>query len=350
MLNLTACCWSTLGLDRESVAALVARVRREHPGGAVIESCQRLEAYSAVPCTGADAQRFEGEAAVAHLAEVAAGLHSVVLGEAQILGQVRAGLAAGPAEVRRATTVAVAAARELRAAVRFDSHAGHLLDRALKVAGMPAAGSVLVLGTGQMGRLVASRAKELGFERVVIAGRRRPDDLPADVTYTTLARVRDLDGVFDVVAGCLGSSAEELATSALPASRLFLDLGTPPNFRRAAGDGVLGLAELLADERTRPHAMRRRAELTRQLGEMLDARLRQAEAGRSPVGALRFEVERVRQRELARMRRLHPEVPADVLETMTRSLVNQLFHLPSARLKEAGDAAFGQRVAELFGP
>ena len=286
---------------------------------------------------------------MAHLAEVAAGLHSVVLGEAQILGQVRSGFAEATGELRQAADLAVVAARELRAHTRFESHAGHLLDRALKHGGIRSRQSVLVLGSGQMGRLVAARARETGFTRVVLAGRSRPDALPDGVTYLSLRRALATAEPFTVVVGCLGSGAQELPLADLAPARLVVDLGTPPNFARTNDERVVGLAELFAQEQARPHAMRRRAALARQLHEILDERIGQKEAGRSPVSSLRFEVERVRVRELARMRRLHPDLPGATLDAMSRSLVNQLFHLPSQRLKcEGGE--FSARVAELFAP
>ena len=77
---------------------------------------------------------------------------------------------------------------------------------------------------------------------------------------------------------------------------------------------------------------------------------RATEDSRSPVGALRARVEDVRQRELVRMRRLHPEIPADTLDVLSRSLVNQLFHAPSQRLKDLDDPRLGQQFVALFEP
>ena len=68
----------------------------------------------------------------------------------------------------------------------------------------------------------------------------------------------------------------------------------------------------------------------------------------STVGALRESVERVRQRELDRFGRLHPEIPGETIDAITRSLVNQLFHLPSQRLKKTDDESLGERVVALF--
>lgn len=349
MDNLVACCWMTLSRNREEVTECAAEVHLRHPRHAIVESCQRLEAYGLEAC-GCDAdQHFSGDEALRHLAEVSAGLHSVVLGEAQILGQVRSALAEGPEQVRRAAEPALAAARALRRETSFDSHAGHLLDRALTLHDHVGRGRLLVLGPGQMGRLVAERGVELGFAEVVLAGRTVPRALPAGTSFAPLDAIRAL-APFDVVAGCLGSGAAELSEDELPAAQLLLDLGTPRNFAAQTRTPKVTIADLFADESSRPHAARRRNQLKARLHELLEARLRDArQNSASPVGALRFEVERIRQREVERLRAQHPELPASTLEALTRSLVNQLFHAPSERLRQ-GDPAFVRQVAELFAP
>lgn len=336
-------------MGRDEIATLIADARTAHPAATLVESCQRLEAYGP-GCVGCGApQRFAGAQALRHLAEVAAGLHSVVLGEAQILGQVRKALTEASGELQSVLAPAIAAGRALRRETDFDSHAGHLLDRALALAEREPGGRILVLGPGQMGRLVATRAQELGFATVLVAGRKRPENLPAGVEYVPLGAIRGIEGL-DVIAGCLGSGAGELGAADLPEAPLLVDLGTPRNFTPRPG-GLVTLADLFASEAKRPHAVRRRAELRTRIHAILDTKV--ADAGvdaASPVGALRAEVERVRRRELERMRRLHPDLPVSTLEALTRSLVNQLFHAPSERLKQSADPAFGRRVAELFAP
>jgi glutamyl-tRNA reductase len=341
--RLTACCWDTLALDRAGVSAAQALVRAAHPAAAIVVSCQRTEAYSLAPCACTAPRRLSGFDALLHLAEVAAGLHSVVLGEAQILGQVRDGFAATDGDLRKIGDLALAAARELRRATRFNSHAGALLDRALKVVGREPGGELLVLGAGQLGRLVAERGLFLGFDRVTVASRTRPAWW--DGPFVGLTRITRA-GSFAVIATCLGSTAAELARSALPPAELIVDLGTPRNVGEGQAAPVVALAAMLADENRRPHALRRRHALQAELRLKVEARL--GAAAVSPVAAMRDGVERIRQRELARIRRLHPELPPATVDVITRALLNQVFHAPSARLRASGDADFEQRVAALF--
>lgn len=344
--TLHACCWSTVSCAAGEVARVQELAARLHPGAAVVVSCQRVEAYSASPCDCEAPAHFADGQALQHLAEVAAGLHSVVLGEEQILGQVRRAFDTSLPALRRVADIALASARELRRETDFNSHAGALLDRALKTAGMTPGGTLLVLGGGQLGRLVARRGRETGFADVIIASRTRPPEIEG-VRYVPLSRASALEPVA-VIAGCLGSAAGEVLPASLPAAALLADLGTPRNFAEGQDAPVVTLADMLADEHARPHAMKRRGELRARLTGIVDARAAAALRSGSPIAGLRFEVERIRQRELARMMKLHPDLPADALDAFARALVNQLFHGPSARLKS--DPALGEKVAELFAP
>jgi len=320
---------------------------------AVIASCQRFEAYSFEACDCQPPERKTGMDALLHLAEVAAGLDSVVLGEEQIVAQVRAALAEAPGEVRELGDIALAAARELRRETAFNTHSGHLLDRALKVSETAHSGRLLVIGTGHMGRLVAQRAVELGFEEVVVAGRRRPEGTwfaTGQFGFVPFEAI-PLAEPFDVVAGCLGSDAGELdiATALPPVRRLIVDLGTPRNFGGVCEAPLVSISTLLSDTFGRKHSAERRDVLRQRLQGMVERRMDMASVDSSSVvGALRFSVEQVRQRELDRMRRLHPDIAPETLDVITRSLVNQLFHRPSERLKELNDPELGEHVLSLF--
>ena len=339
------CLWRTVSLSATDMAAARASAEHGHADSALVLSCQRMEAYGFGECTCDAPERLHGREALARLAEVAAGLDSVVLGEDQIMGQVRSALNAAPADVRRAGDIAVAAARKLRQETSFESHAGHLLDRALRLSTIEPKGSLLVLGVGAMGKLVAERAAELGFD-VTVAGRKKPaGDLPWNFVH--LGEAIELRKV-DVLVGCLGSGAGEIALRFLPEARLALDFGTPRNFREPSGPGLLTIADLLEDEESRPHATARRNRLKARLDEILGERLAHSAAdGASAIGAIRRAAEEVRRREAERIRELHPEIPPETVDAMTRSLMDKLLHEPTMRLRENPELA--ERVAGLFG-
>ncbi len=346
-LSLHGCGWATVSLSAAEMREVQDGVRGRHAGRALVISCQRLEAFGDSTCDCGAPEQWTGPAAVERIAQVAAGLHSAVLGEDQIMGQVRAAFAEAPASVRRLADIAIASARELRRQTHFDSHAGHLLDRGLRLAGLAAEGRLLVLGTGAMGRLVASRGVDLGFAEVLIAGRTEPEDAAANGwRFVPLAEIADV-GHVSLIAGCLGSAAGEFGVGQLPPAGLLLDLGTPRNF--VTNESVLTIADMMKDEENRTHSIRRRGELQAQLSEIVERRLARAEDdSKSLVGKLRAEVEQVRQREMTRAARLHPELSPELLETLTRSLVDQIFHRPSTRLRAMDDEELGRELVALF--
>lgn len=351
--TLTACCWETASLTRAQIAGIGERSRAHGEAPVLVTSCQRVEVYGVDGCDCPAPLRFAGMDALRHMAEVAAGLHSLVLGEAEILGQVRNALSAAPPAVRATGDIAIAAARDLRRQTAFNSHSGHMLDRALSYAGIEARGAALVIGAGAIGRLVALRAHELGFERVLVAGRRLPDAAwfnEGPFEFVALAGLTETPPV-DVAVGCLGSAAGELDPAKdLPVvRRLVVDLGTPRNFAVTPSIPLVAIADMLDESQHRPHALARRAALREQLHAALERRLAMAsETGRSPVGELRQAAEMARAREAERIRRLHPELSADTVDAITKSLVNQLLHAPSERLRALGDVPLAHQLAALF--
>ncbi len=346
LTDFRACAWSTVSFRAAEMAAARALVESAHPGDAIVVSCQRLEAYGFGPCDCGAPDQALGRDAVVRLSAVAAGVESVVLGEDQVMGQVRAAFKAAPSELRAAADIAISAARALRSETSFESHSGHLLDKALRLSTVQRGGTLLVLGAGAMGNLIAARAAALGFN-VTVAARRQPSNL--EHAYVELGQVPSLPP-FDVIVGCLGSGAGEISPRALPTARLLIDLGTPRNFNVPSGPGAIAISDMLRDEARRPHATARRERLRTRLGTLVDERLRSiASDSRSPAGAFRAHVEAIRQTELARYRKMHPEVPSEVLDRVTQSLLEKVLHLPTARLKDADQAAATEFLA-FFAP
>ena len=349
----SACLWETASLQRHEIREVWERSSSHGEGPIMVTSCQRLEVYSTDDCDcGAPLQK-EGMHALRHLAEVAAGLHSVVLGEAQILGQVRTAIQEAPAEVRPLAEVALAAARELRRETEFHSHSGHLLDRALSRAELPAQGRLLVIGAGAVGRLIAQRGREMGFDEVIIASRREPDAAwfhDGGFQFKSVWDMHTLEPV-DVAVGCLGSEADELRPGEdLPGIRhLAVDLGTPRNFRDNGSLRIITIAEMIGPGNDRPHSDARRAALRERLHNILDRRLTMmSHDSGSPVGNMRSAVEQVRQRELPRIQEKHPDITPEALDAITRALINRIFHTPSQKLKQIDDPELARSLAELF--
>ncbi len=317
-------------------------------------SCQRVEVYSEGEQCGCGAPwHWRGTEALQHLCEVAAGLHSIVLGEEQILGQVRGALAGASPAVHSAGSAAIAAARRFRQENALDESTGFLLDRALAVSDTKASGPIVVVGAGSVGRLAAERARALGFGPITVVARRPPEGewfQRGGMSFLPFSRMHAA-GPADVLVTCLGSASPEIEAAQLPeVRRLIVDLGTPRNVAPGTLVPLVTIADLaasVADRASQPEWLA----LQGRLRVLLDERLAQAARdSRSHLGRVRVGVERVRQAELERIARLHPDLPADTMDTITRALVNQIFHLPTERLRAMRDPELGARFAELFAP
>ena len=347
-----ACAWHVASVTAGELQAVLGAAARHEPGSAVVATCQRVEVYHAGDCRCGAPQTWTGFDALLRLAGVAAGLDSVLLGEEQILGQVRSALAEAGEPVRHLSVHAVAAARALRAESAFHAHTGHLLDRALELAGVPAHGRIAVVGAGATGRAIAERARRLGFGEIVVVSRRRPEAAWFEggaMRHHPLRRLADI-GPVDVLVTCLGSPADPLEEPNLPAiSRLLVDLGTPRNVAGAVRAKAITIAAMVGDDRRSAERAEHRAPLRERLREILEHQLEmRADDSRSYVGHLRLSVERVRQAEVDRILRLHPDLSPATVETISRSLVNQIFHRPTERLRALNDPTLGQQLAGLF--
>jgi glutamyl-tRNA reductase len=354
--DLSVYTWQTASLGADSLSALESEIGAvlEWSEGVPVVTCQRYEviAIQSKPPVRSDLapheaylpRSYQGYDALLHIAEVCAGLESLVLGEAEILGQVRSSLAAAAPELRRLTAPAVAAARALRRDEGFAQHAGYALDAALDHTGLASEGTLTVVGGGPMGRRSAERAAELGFNVTLVA--RRPLPLPPNIRYHAFDHLAELPAT-NVLVSCLGHGAPLLERAALPAvRRAAIDLATPRNLSDDLDVPVVRLADLIEAQR-RSGEDARRAGLRAKLRGLLDARLLTGDR-ESPLGSLREEVERIRQQEISRTLRLHPELPADKVDAITRSLINQVFHAPSQRLRQPENTELAAAVAALF--
>ncbi|MGH2633532.1 MAG: hypothetical protein ACRDG3_08990 [Tepidiformaceae bacterium] len=357
MRRFVACSWPVSSLSSNGLAEIRGDAAGHPEGFALLASCQRIEVYSfseqAARCGCPAPFHWAGVEALQHLAGVAAGLHSVVLGEEQILGQVRAALEPAEPAVRGLGRIAVAAARRFRQDSALHQTTGQLLDSALALAKVPAGGPLTVVGAGAVGRLIAERALALGFSPVAVVARQLPAGewfSRGDMRFVPFAAMHAAP-IAEVVVTCLGSTSFELPPTSLPvATRLIVDLGTPRNVGEGATTPLLTIADLAASEGEREEQPAW-LDLRARLHDILDERLaRAAEGATSHVGRVRLEVERVRQAELVRIQRLHPELKPETVDTITRALINQIFHRPSQRLRTLEDADLAERLAALFAP
>jgi glutamyl-tRNA reductase len=366
---------------------LYAVVERFHVGVAELQEFLAVRAGAPLEVIEEHQTVLFDDDVTVRLFEIAAGLRSSVLGETEVLGQVRR--AAQRAEAERASGPvlsglfqrAVKAGRQVRSSTAIARGATSLSHVAVEMAVARLGGSlagrrILVLGAGTMG------------EGVVDALARREDTEAVVVANRTVSRARALakslggEGVgIDGLAGALeeadavlvstGSSlpvldtefmskvVEDRARSARRGPPLVvIDASIPRNVDPAVGS-LEGVELLDMDDLTR-HAERA---LRERRGEVAEARtIVQQEVeryraderarGAAPiVSALRQRIEQVRQAELERHRsRLESLDEAEwrEVESVVEDVLAKVLHQPTVALRESAGTPRGERLVEAL--
>jgi glutamyl-tRNA reductase len=328
-------------------------------------------------------------AAVEHVFRVAGGLDSMVVGEAQILGQLRSSYNTADTAGTIGRTLHELAQNALRVGKRVHTdtgidHAGAsvvseaLSDAERELDGL-AGRRALVVGAGSMGGLATAHLRRAGIGEVVIANRtaangaRLAQALVAEgvpATSVDLVELRSELADADVVFACTGSMDTVVGVDLLAAALLdrdpsrplvICDLGLPKDVDPAAADlagvTVVDLETLqrrLTDAPTGQDAAR----ATEIIGEEVRAYLAgQRSAEVTPtVTALRKRAAEVVDAELLRLDTRLPELDVAVrgeLAKTVRRVVDKLLHTPTVRVKELasapGGAGYAEALRELFG-
>lgn len=333
---------------------------------------------------------YYDEAAAEHLFSLAAGLDSMILGESQIMGQIRDAWQASSDEgvagprmaglFRHALEVGKRSRTETRIARGVTSLSQAAVAMATSRLGTLADRRVVVLGAGEMGEGMVVDAASGGAGRavpadVVVASRTR--SRAAAVAERVGARAVALDELLpalahaDLLLACTGSDHVVLTSGDLAPvlverdpdrPLLIVDLGMPrdvdPSVAELEGVTLLDLADIrqFADV----GLDQRRQEVGR-VGEIVSdevaryvASVTEREAAPT-ITALRGWAEAIRQSELDRYRSrlegLDPE-QRDAVDGLTRALLAKLLHEPTVRLKDAAGTAKSERLSntlrELF--
>ncbi len=309
--------------------------------------------------------RHDGAAALKHLFAVASALDSLVIGEPQVLGQVKAahrlaaelGLAGAGLEAAFAAAYAAArrVRRETRIAERPVSIAAAALQLARDIHGDLARCSALLLGAGEMGELMAEQFQRGGLAHLVVAGPPARVERAAQRLRANLAPLEPLDQALaaaDIVIASLGSGRAVLTRPRLaaalrrrPTRPIFvIDTAIPADAEPSVNDldGVF-LYDLGDLERAALAGRATREAASAEAWRILDAELADFAARRAArravpaVVALRGHVEALRREALA-------EAGGDA-ESATRLLANRLLHDPSEVLRALTAAMPGEAEA-----
>lgn len=360
---------------------------------ALLSTCYRVEVYAAssAPAVAAASLRqaiaaragrsdlplFElhGDAALRHLWRVASSLESAILGEPQVLGQVREAFAAASSagtagrELTALASRTSAVARRIRsetsigrAGVSWGNAAASLAE---KVLGPLVGRRALLVGAGEMARLTAQHLREQGVSLTIVNRTRENAEALAREVGGMARPLEALESELraaDVVVSAAPAASPAFAPAALAAlmkarrnARLVLvDLAVPRAIPSEAGrlEGVY-LCDVDDLERLQAAARAERSGAVAAAERIVEeeiARCAREEAERRAVPiiqAVRSRASEIARQEAARTaQRLggDPEV-ARRLEALAGAIVSKLFHAPSARLRRAGaDGAPGEAL------
>jgi glutamyl-tRNA reductase len=248
--------------EREAIARAVSAKIADHADWVLLETCHRVELYGfgSIPELETRVSPATGEDAVRHLMQVAAGLDSAIIGEDEVLHQVREALFAAHASravdgrLHRLFETAIAAGRRARAGRTASS--GNLAQKAVAWLQQrsPLTGrTILVAGAGRMGASLAHSARQAGAD-VTIASRdtRRADRL-AHVyggRGIDLARGAELARDTAGIAIALGGIWHELKGELPPVADISAPSAVPAEVRARLNGAYLGIDDLYV--RTQP--------------------------------------------------------------------------------------------------
>lgn len=347
---------------------------------------QFLSDYHGIPLAvfGPYLYTYHDEAALHHLFRVASGLDSLVVGEPQIMAQVKEAFAAA----RRANASgpifnqlferAFAIAKRVRTETRIGEHAVSVSYAAVELAKTIfqdlEAKTVLIIGAGEMSELTARHLMSHGVKQLLVANRtlERAEDLASRLRGQAVP-LAELPGYLnraDIVVSSTGSAnyvihrADVQSAMKLRKNRpmFFIDIAVPRNIDPLVNnldnvyvydiDDLQHVVEENLRERQREAAVgetiiaREVEQVRRWLGEqeVVPAVIR-----------LRSKAETIRDQELAKLfsRLGHlSEAEKTAIEAMASAIINKLLHAPIARVKREsaskGAAGYLKALRDLF--
>jgi glutamyl-tRNA reductase len=328
---------------------------------------------------------MDGAEAVHHAFRVASSLDSMVLGEPQILGQVKDAFAlaqscrtVGPV-LHSLMSQAFAVAKRVRSDTEVGRHAVSVSFAAVELARKIFDGldgrSVLLVGAGEMGELAARHFQDQGMLPLFVANRTagRAQALARDLAGTAVPfeELASVMGQVDIV--ITSTAAREIIVTAAEVARVlpgrrgrplfFIDISVPRNVDPAVNDlenvfvydvdDLRSVVEANLRERKR-QAQQAESLVEREVTKFAD-RLRSLEVVPTIV-SLREKLEEIRRAELGRTLARLPgadEVTRQALEALSQGIVNKILHAPTVKLRDSSKAGHGHRwmevISELFG-
>ena len=392
-----------LAISASEMGNALFSLRKHIPGGIILSTCNRTEVYTAEDGShkpgGAAIDFLEArsgippqelvplsylhrdKAAIEHLFRVASGLDSMIVGEFEVLGQVRQALE----EAERAQAAGLPLLNLFRQAVRVGrrvrdetelsrnalSVSSVAVDLVTRVVGDLSRCNILVVGAGEAGKLVARAAKQRGTRQMVVTS--RSQEVASNLAAALGGRAAPLSDLkeemadSDIVISCTGAPHtvldRDLVGEVMCARQgrplVITDIAVPrdvePGVEEIENVYLYNIDHLT--EVSRSNRRQREREIRRAEGIIAEEREAfyswwQSLETRPTVTALMTKAEGIRkaqlEKTLKKVRGLSAE-EREALESMTKAIVQKILHDPIQHLKESPQRDSSvQAVHELF--
>ncbi|TQV84793.1 glutamyl-tRNA reductase [Exilibacterium tricleocarpae] len=372
---------------------------------AILSTCNRTEIYACAQAAGvepsallmewlaryhhlslADIEPYHywhrGEAAIRHMMKVACGLDSLVLGEPQILGQMKSayavahGMGTIRAKLHGAFQQVFSIAKRVRTETAIGENPVSVAYAAVSLASQIFSDlkqdTALLIGAGETIELVARHLSQQGVRKIIVANRTlgRAEELARrfGAEAILLADIPEQLYRADIVVSStasqlplLGKGAVESALKRRKHQPIFMvDIAVPRDIEAEVGEledvylyTVDDLREVIEENRKSRREAARKADTIIDQGVALYLDELRALNSVSTIKAYRRKAEVLRDEELAKAQRLLQSGgdPEQVLAQLARNLTNKLLHTPTAKLKQASATGRSDMIGvtqELF--
>ena len=392
-----------LAVSNDRLSDALSLLRKYVSQGLILSTCNRVEVYAVVE--GRDSSQpgtdffkswanvsdadlssyiycYQNEAAVRHLFRVASGLDSMIIGEFEILGQVKNSLEEANKDhmvehpLRTLLHQALRVGRQVREKTGISKNALSVssvaVELAAKAIGDLTRCKALVIGTGEAGRLVAKALKERGIAQITATSR----------SYEKASALAKTLGGSSVDIGSLGQELTgcDIAISCTGAPHFILDLKTMENAMSARSNRPLVIIDIAVPRDVDPEVRRlsnvflyyiddfthisdrnrkQRETETQKAMEIIESEVKRFASRwhtmevKPVISSLVGKAEAIRQAQLKltlkKLRRLSTE-ERQSLEAMTQAIVQKILHDPIQHLKKDADERedYVRLIAELF--
>ncbi len=325
-------------------------------------------------------RRFEGRDAIHHLFRVAASLESMVVGEPQILGQLKHAYAVAKASGALSGTLEGIVTQAFRVAKRVRSETGigqmavsvsyAAVELARKIFGSLASRNVLIVGAGKMSELAAKHLQRSGASHIFVTNRTHARALEMATLFrgTPIEYQRFL-GILPQVDIVITSSGaphfiirkedmQRVIAARKNRPMFLIDIAVPRNIEPSVNEidnvflyDIDDLQEVVnSNLRERRKEADHAERIVADEVERMVARLKVQEIAPTIVN-LQAQLEQIRAAEMEKMRRkLGPLTPQmeEAVEGMTRALINKIAHGPIAELRNQAGQPDGALVIDAI--